>query len=198
MAENLKTTIYNDNTIIPLIEGLPWLGQNSPAYCWYENNPDVYKDIYGAYYNWFAVSTGKLCPIGWHVPTDDELKTMELVLGMPASQTEFPLSRGTDEGLKIRETGRQNWFAHDAPTGNNSSGFTALPGGSISGYDIGSGNDYISFGEGNSAFFWTSTGYYNVNGLVGGWCRWIYDSDSMLFREIRELKSGFNVRCLKD
>jgi len=198
MAENLKTTKYNDNTVIPLVEGLPWLSQNSPAYCWYENNPEVYKDIYGAYYNWYSVGPGKLCPLGWHVPTDNEWKIMELELGMPASHTESPASRGTDEGLKIRETGRQNWFANDALEGSNSSGFTALPGGYISGYDYRIENDYISFGEGNSAFFWTSTGYYNVNGIVGGWCRWIYDSNSMLFRDIRELNSGFNVRCLKD
>lgn len=194
MAENLKTTRFNDNSIISHVEGLQWLSQNSPAFCWYENNPKVYKDIYGAYYNWYAVNTGKLCPSGWHVPTDDEWKIMELNFGMSVSDTGSPALRGTDEGLKIRESGRQNWFAPDAPEGSNISGLTALPGGFIRGYDDGSGNGYISSNEGYSAFFWTSTRYYNS----GGWCRWIVCSNSMLFRNIRDFKSGFNVRCLKD
>lgn len=63
LGENLKTTTYNDGSDI----------LNSPStagsYLIYGNNPDN-KDTYGALYNWYAVNTGKLCPTGWHVPTD--------------------------------------------------------------------------------------------------------------------------------
>jgi len=41
-----------------------------PAYCWDNNDERDKNKKYGALYNWYTVETGKLCPIGWHVPTD--------------------------------------------------------------------------------------------------------------------------------
>jgi hypothetical protein len=38
----------------------------TPAYHWYKNDAETYKS-YGAYYNWYVIGTGKLCPPGWHV-----------------------------------------------------------------------------------------------------------------------------------
>ena len=77
MAENLKTTQYNDGTDIPLVtEVTEWINLNTPGYCWYDNDEATYKEIYGALYNWFAVNSGKLCPAGWHIPTDDEGKIL--------------------------------------------------------------------------------------------------------------------------
>ena len=70
MAEPLKTTRLNDGTAIPLIEyGDTWEKTNEPAYCWLYNDEIKNKEI-GAIYNWYTVETGKLCPTGWHVPTD--------------------------------------------------------------------------------------------------------------------------------
>jgi hypothetical protein len=65
MAENLKTTRFNDGSAIPLVtEDAMWIRQNTPGYCWYYNNEAVFKNIYGGYYNWYAVSAGKLYPSG--------------------------------------------------------------------------------------------------------------------------------------
>lgn len=36
----------------------------------------MYSDTYGAIYNWYAVDTKVLCPAGWHIPSDDEWKTL--------------------------------------------------------------------------------------------------------------------------
>jgi uncharacterized protein (TIGR02145 family) len=36
---------------------------------------------YGRLYNWYAVNTGKLCPSGWHVPTDREWGSLIITLG---------------------------------------------------------------------------------------------------------------------
>ena len=73
MAENLKTTKFNDGTLIPFVSSnLEWNKLSQPAYCWYNNDELNNRKLYGALYNWFAVETGKLCPLGWHVPTDKE------------------------------------------------------------------------------------------------------------------------------
>ena len=79
---NLKTTRYNDGTVIPNVTDIyAWEALTTPGFCWYDNNEDTNKATYGALYNWFAVNTGKLCPVGWHVPTDAEWTTLTTYLG---------------------------------------------------------------------------------------------------------------------
>src|SRR5664280_2342787 len=42
MAENLKTTKYNDGKAIPLVtDDKAWGALTTPAYCWYYNNASV-------------------------------------------------------------------------------------------------------------------------------------------------------------
>ena len=122
MAENLKTTRLNDGTRIPFVPGdKQWLGQKTPALCWYDYGPFVndsarYVSTYGFLYNWYAVNTGKLCPVGWHVPSDSEWEDLEEFLGMYTA------------GLKMKESGTFHWNSTTAEV-TNESGFTAIPGG---------------------------------------------------------------------
>jgi uncharacterized protein (TIGR02145 family) len=77
MTENLKTTKNNDGTAILLVtddKACETLG--TPAFCWYNIDEPANKNRYGALYNWYAVSTNKLCPKGWHVSTDAEWTTL--------------------------------------------------------------------------------------------------------------------------
>ena len=68
MAENLRTTKYNEGTAIQLItDSLVWQQYDKPGYCWY-NNDEPSKNKNGALYNWYTVITKKICPQGWHVP----------------------------------------------------------------------------------------------------------------------------------
>lgn len=72
MVENLRTTRFHDGTAIPNItDETEWIRVTSPAYCVYDNEVTD-KAAFGGLYNWQAVHTGKLCPEGWHVPTDHE------------------------------------------------------------------------------------------------------------------------------
>lgn len=81
MAENLKTTRLNDGTVIPLNKGEEvWGKLKIQCYCWYNNDSAKYGAVYGALYNWYAVNTGKLCPDGWHVPSDSGCG-MEMIIG---------------------------------------------------------------------------------------------------------------------
>jgi len=74
MAENLKVSKYNDGTlnfngtILMHIKDPGYWNMATPAFCWY-NNDSTNFDIYGTLYNWYAVSSGKLCPSGWHIPS---------------------------------------------------------------------------------------------------------------------------------
>jgi len=72
LVENLKTNQFNDGTMIPNVsDPATWDNQLTPGYCWY-NNSITNKNPYGALYNWYAVNTNKLAPIGWHIPTKEE------------------------------------------------------------------------------------------------------------------------------
>ena len=62
MAENLKTTKYNDNTSIPVVpDNSDWIKLSSSAFSWYNNDSLAYHSVYGALYNWYAVASGKIC-----------------------------------------------------------------------------------------------------------------------------------------
>jgi uncharacterized protein (TIGR02145 family) len=188
IAENLRTTKYNDNSEIPLVTGNDeWRQLNTPGYCWYENNEGYYKKLYGAYYNWYTVNTGKLCPSGWHVPADEEWKSLEMYLGMSQGSADFWYARGTSEGAKIREAGSENW-APGIVSGTNDTGFTGLPAGIRNIYDG------VFTGEGYYTYWWTSNNpYYSwaiSHGLVG------YSLG--ITRDSKEKGYGYNVRCIKD
>src|ERR1035437_5168917 len=64
MAEILRTIKYIDGTSIPRVtDNSPWNNLTSGAYCWYNNDSATYEIPYGKLYNWYAVNSGKLCPL---------------------------------------------------------------------------------------------------------------------------------------
>ncbi len=148
MAENLKTTKYNDGTSVPNVTDLSaWNALTSPGYCWCLNDASTYKAVYGALYNWYTVNTGKLCPEGWHVPSYDECNTLVTYLG------------GVDvAGGKLKETGTTHWNSPNEGA-TNESGFTALPGSELDfTADFSSGDKIGIYGN-----WWSSTVVDQVN-----------------------------------
>ena len=121
MAENLKVSRFNDGTIIPLVYEYEYWGGGDilqggqPAYSWPYDNPITYKNTYGAFYNWYAVNTGKLCPAGWHIPDNSEWNTLINYLGGDSIA-----------GGKMKESGTKHWEGPNLGA-TNESGFTALP-----------------------------------------------------------------------
>lgn len=120
MVENLKTTKYNDGTVIPnVINNTDWISLTTGAYCDNDNNPSN-STTYGRLYNWYVAASTNLknaCPTGWHVPSNEEWTTLMTNLGGQSVA-----------GGKLKEKGTTHW---DSPnTGaTNETGFTALPGG---------------------------------------------------------------------
>jgi len=175
MAENLKTSKYNDGASIPLVTGSSaWFNLTTPGYCWYDNDAATYKNTYGALYNWYTVDYGMLCPTGWHVPTDAEWTTLENYLG-----------GSSVAGGKLKAN--TQW---DSPnTGaTNESGFTALPGGCRFG-------DGAFSNTGKIGFWWSATREDIENFPVN---RIMEYNFSNVFSEPNYESYGFSVRCIKD
>jgi uncharacterized protein (TIGR02145 family) len=90
---------------------------------------DSNKVTYGLLYTWYAVDDSRtIAPKGWHVPTDEEWKELEMYLGMSQSEADDTYWRGTDEGGKLKATGTEYWNSPNEGA-NNESGYSALPGG---------------------------------------------------------------------
>jgi uncharacterized protein (TIGR02145 family) len=173
MAENLKTTRYNDG--IAIRSDISAWGMGIGAYT--INNNTANNTTYGKLYNWYAVNTGKLAPAGWHVPTDAEWATLINYLG-----------GGSVAGNKMKAT--TLWSPNTGAT--NSSGFTGLPAGGY--YPDGWGNWYYSGIDGR---FWsTSTHYTNV--IDRGWMCLILHNTSDVMINSNEKYYGYSVRCVRD
>jgi uncharacterized protein (TIGR02145 family) len=177
MAENLKSTKYNDGTDIPYQGFLN--PANSEAYCWY--NDDISnKNTYGGLFDLAVVNTGKICPIGWHIPTDSEWGVLIDYLG------------GSNiAGAKLKEAGTSHW-GNDKDGATNESGFTALPGGfRFNNAAVGIGTSvWPIYSFGNQGNFWSST--FSVKILS---CA----SNGNLFSDNTYMIGNFNsIRCLKD
>jgi uncharacterized protein (TIGR02145 family) len=115
LAEDLKTTKYNDGTLVAIVtENTAWSNLNTGASSDYNNTPSN-SQTYGKLYNWYAVTSAKkLCPAGWHVPTESDW-------------TAFVTSLGgyNVAGGKIKEKGTTHWASPNS-LATNESGFTAL------------------------------------------------------------------------
>jgi uncharacterized protein (TIGR02145 family) len=176
MAGNLKTIKFNDGTAIPLVtNGEAWSSLSTPGYCWYNNDAATYKADYGALYNWYAVNTGKLCPLGWHVSTNAEWNTLISYLGGESVA-----------GGKLKEIGTTHWLSPNNGA-TNKSGFTALPGG----YRIYYSSFYCIVDYG----YWWS---FSEDSVTGSYNRGLSYYDSYVDSYYSDKRSGYSVRCLQD
>lgn len=183
MTENLRVLKYNDNSDIPNItENSEWIGQTEGAYCWYENDIS-YKTTIGALYNWYAVGTGKLCPVGWHVPTNEEFNTLELFLGMDPESIDVWDWRGTDQGSQLKST--TGWKAGE--NGTNSSGFSAIPGG----YRYGADGGFNALDK--LTYYWCSERNTEL-----AWYRRLDGPETGIFKGSTYKRGGKYIRCIKN
>jgi uncharacterized protein (TIGR02145 family) len=183
MIENLKVSKFNEGSNIPLVqENLEWNSTTTSAHCIYDNNK------YGKLYNYYAcVDNRALCPSGWHVPTDDEWKILEIQSGMSQSQADAVGLRGTNVGGELKQTGcsSEDWNCNNIGA-TNSTGFSALFGGLR--YDNG-----IFYNNDESAYFWSSTEYDGT-----AWNRSLSKDNAQIGRLNVNKGFAFSVRCIKD
>ena len=174
VSENLRTTKYTDGTVIPNVTGnTDWDNLSTGAWCNY-NNSSSNDAIYGKLYNWYAVETGKLCPTGWHVPTDAEWNVLTNYLAANGHS-------GT-EATALKST--SGWSG--SGNGTDDYGWNGLPGG----VRFGNGNFYGIVGNG----LWWS---YSVD-VPFKYRHLAYDKDASFTASAPFERNGFSVRCLRD
>ncbi|MFC1725743.1 FISUMP domain-containing protein [candidate division KSB1 bacterium] len=187
MVENLKVTRYsNGDSIEHVTNDAEWAGLSSGAYCSYDNNTSN-SDIYGFLYNWYAVNDSRrIAPEGWHVPTDDDWKELEMYLGISQSEADSTGWHGTDEGGKLKADTTLWNSPNEGAT--NETGFSAIPGG------FRAQGDGVCHYIGSYAHFWSATEYSSIY----AWYRHLDYSFSGICRDKYDKKHGFSVRCIKD
>jgi len=165
MAENLN---YNINT-------------GSWDYDYSADN----SNAYGKLYNWTTACDA--CPDGWHLPSDNEWKTLEVFLGMTQTEVEYYGWRGNDVGGKLKESGSDHWSSPNYGA-SNSSDFNALPSGAMDDYD------YFFYDLTFGAYYWTSTGESSSYAYY----RYLSYDNSGIFRSYKDKNDALSVRCVKD
>ena len=193
MAQNLRTTRYNDGTVIPKVtDNTAWQALTTTAYCWFGNDSTLNAKIYGALYNYYTVAdTNNLnvCPTGWHIPSDAEWTVLSDFLisngyGFGGSGTDIGKSMASTFGWTYSST--PGTIGNDQGT-NNTCGFAGLPGG----YRYSNG---IFFSNGYVGGWWSSTETVTLN----AWLRNLYYSNVDLTRFNNNKHHGHSVRCLRD
>jgi uncharacterized protein (TIGR02145 family) len=192
MGENLKVTHYRNHDLIkttmPANKNI--LGESEPEYQWAYDGDETKVNAYGRLYTWYAVNDSRnICPVGWHVASDDDWKKMEMYLGM--SQTDANTSsdfRGTDEGSQIAS--RFIWtFGCTILNSENfaKTEFNAIP----AGYRHPDG----TFGQlDQHTHWWTSTS----SDVSSAWYRQLYYGYRTIPRGCMGKTVGYSVRCVKD
>jgi uncharacterized protein (TIGR02145 family) len=140
-------------------------------------------ETYGVLYNWPAVMTEGICPSGWHIPTDLEWQTMEMALGLSASEASSQTWRGTHAPQMKSTSGWNN-----NGNGTNSSGLTILPGGFKVDIPIG----FTNYGD--YAHLWSAS--EDASSYSFG--RVLYGSVDTVWRSSFTKQFGFSARCVQD
>ena len=197
---NLKVTKYNDGTLIGdstnSTMGTAMIGARTGYVA--TGVTASYVGTFGYLYNWYAVTDSrKLCPAGWHVPTDAEWTIMIQTLdpSQVVNSTNVSTFQGTQSttagtALKSAVTNTSSGVGlgwEPGSPGTNTSGFSGLPGGYRS-YD---GSFYNIR---TTALFWSAT----ERDSSSAWYRDLSFSNGNVFRYNPIKTFGGSVRCLKD
>ena len=152
-------------------------------------------ESYGGLYQWdelmqYKTQSGAqgICPDGWHIPSDEEWKTLEGTVDSKYHIGDLEWDgcdcfRGSDACKNLKST--SGWY--NAGNGLDKFGFCALPAGFN--YSFGS-FEYLN----KNAYFWSSTENLDFFAFQ----RNLSHSDPGIQREIIRKGRGLSVRCIKD
>ncbi len=177
MAENLKTTKYNDGTSIDVsVNNKTWISteKDKPMMSWYHNDI-INKEKYGGLYNWYVVNSDKnggknVCPKGWKVASSSDWIALHSFI----SDQNLLQEKSTINSLKSR----QGW--HLDKNGVDDYDFAALPAGQC--------DSLGNFHELGSCGYWWASGSAIL----------MHADSSSIRTDLPAMKSQFSIRCIKD
>ncbi|SIO42083.1 FISUMP domain-containing protein [Fibrobacter sp. UWB11] len=154
MAENLKYN-YSDT--------------DASSYCYKDKDSNC--DKYGRLYTWSEDMARNICPSGWHLPDNEDWKTLINSTG------------GVDyAGRKLKA--KSTWNSDG--NGSDAYSFTALAAGFRD-----TSKNYSQ--QGLNASFWSATRYDGTDVLY-----WSLNADnSLVIRDAGNRNNAFSVRCIK-
>jgi uncharacterized protein (TIGR02145 family) len=188
MKENLKVRKYRNNDSIPgNLSNPDWVATNSGA-CAIFGNDIQNLSKFGRLYNWYAIADPRgLCPAGWHVPTDNDWKSLEETLGMLFTELNNSNQRGATQNVGGKLKSISALWNPPNTGGTNNSGFSAEPGGFR--------NDLGEFQySGDISFLWSSS----LNTSSVPWYRSLSNGLSGIVRTTFSQTAGMSVRCVQD
>jgi len=185
LVQNLATTKYRDGSAIPKMtddSNTGWGALTTGAYTTFYGDPS-YKALYGCLYNWYVTNdTRHIAPAGWHVSEKEEWNQLITVAGGPSN---------AGNTLRYGVTPWSIGAGADITRINNSTGFTAMPGGFFT-YD-GPTDKFAFFNSAVQAVFWEAEQSNTANGTYVS----INSSSVITIQDIRK-QSAFSVRCVQD
>ena len=167
------------------------------AYC-YDDVPEfdacdeiVALEEFGRLYNFYTIlDDRKICPSGWHVPSDADWQILEIELGMSETDVHSTSWRGEiAPSLKSTSTYGNNG------NGLNTSGFNGKAHGSASF----NGSSVMYSWAGDFPVWWSSTpapAEFDPNPQA--WCRGLDDYEDGVWRDGYDYDYLRAIRCIKD
>lgn len=173
---------FTEECLGDLYEGVQTDNNLIEKYC--GGNDANYCDLYGGYYQFNelmnygnSIDNQDICPDGWHIPSDEEWKSLEIALGMSEAETNATGWRGTNQGDELKQ-----------------GEFKAL----LGGFRYYEGQLGPNFG----GYFWSSSVQDNGNNCTV-WYRAVGESSSQIDRSGSPATfgiktNGLSCGCVKD
>jgi uncharacterized protein (TIGR02145 family) len=187
LVQNLRTTRYSNgdtiSTTYPVTLDIP--NDTTSKYQWFCGGSYLKTLTYGRLYTWYAVRDKRnVCPVGYHVPTNEEWTTLSTYLGGGAPDQ---FGRIPEIGGILKEKGTIHWYPPNQGA-FDVVGFKALPGGVRDYYNM---TFYL---DGIWGAWWSST----QTSSETAWFRLMTYDVSDIISESGYKHNGFSVRCVKD
>jgi uncharacterized protein (TIGR02145 family) len=198
MSKNLNINVFRNGDTIPYFQSENYNASvgKEPACCYYNYDPNKWKE-YGMLYNWAAVNDRRgLAPDGWHIPSYNDWYSLICYLRAGRMYGNKCIMGIENAGGLLKEKGTKNWLLRPKnhwlkPNigANNLTGFTALPGGQFD-------SRFLFYGLGESSHWWTST-TKDTYDIIYACCVSLYNNSASIQEGQSDISNFYSVRCIR-